>query len=511
MLTVVAYYGMSDAPQSRLYVNTGMPQEQYTSTISYAGPLTPPPSAHESRRGSLACGSLLDGGYHGMSTGYALSQPATPVHHVPSLGLPFQQQQWRQLPDSPDPTANYSYQRPHGNHHASFSASSARGLDHGGFAQEQTSHDVRMDMGWQHAPEVPWTTSHPAVQTHHLGLSSSLFQSNSSLGQASNMAVVAQDESYTGLHIDTSQANSFTASITAPYPYGQATVVPSELSPSDQYIMQNYSAYSSPNGGRESLSNSFASASTSFESMNEYTTPPTPDDVYTCTADDEGWEHIVKGEHLSPTPGVYLAGHSLSSRDTRSRRTRRRPTKGSKANQPRETRYVGEQGIRVDLEGKACGSGLGWDLVNDRLVGPERTYVRKPHICPMMDDKTGRRCDAGFDRSEHLKRHMAKHSDARPYSCPLPDCKHTRGMGRGDNAKDHFKTHLKGTKTGRRNAHFKWPMVKAALLQQYTDEKTSTNLITNIERWIRTNKDGACQRNRYGEPLTESDLIDMEM
>ncbi|TKA81034.1 hypothetical protein B0A55_02492 [Friedmanniomyces simplex] len=287
------------------------------------------------------------------------------------------------------------------------------------------------------------------------------------------------------------------------YSQGQSTVVPSQLG--DQYIVQPYSAYSSPNGGHESATTSFAATNTSFDTF-EYATPPTPDDIYGYRAGDD-WE-LVKAEDLSPTPGMMPHGHHPASNQALPYRPRRKNAKRSKARQPRESwtcQWPNEDGITCEVEGKLCGVGYEIDPVTKKVRYPGISKHLKPHPCNMLDEKTGQRCDARFDRSEHLKRHQAKHSDVRQYMCPLPDCTHKKGMGRGDNAKDHFKTHLKSTAKGRRNKQFFWPEVKKALLLKFQDEKISNNLITNIERWIRTSRDAACQRNRYGEPLTEND------
>ncbi|KAK0829076.1 hypothetical protein LTR73_004710 [Friedmanniomyces endolithicus] len=302
--------------------------------------------------------------------------------------------------------------------------------------------------------------------------------------------------------MNTPCVGSFHSSIDPCYSQSQPTVVPSQLG--DQYIAPPYSAFSSPNGGHESVNTSFATTTaTTFDSF-ESTTPPTPEDVYGYRAGDD-WE-LVKAEDLSPGPGMLSHGYQPVPNQDLPHRPRRKNAKRSKARQPRECfTWPNEDGITCEVEGKLCGVGYEIDPVTKKVRYPGISKQLKPHPCNMLDGKTGIRCSARFDRSEHLKRHQAKHSEFRQYMCPIPDCIHKKGMGRGDNAKDHFKTHLKSTAKGRRNKQLFWPELKKALLLKFQDEKVSNNLISNIERWIRTSRDAACQRNRYGEPLTESD------
>ncbi|KAK3114694.1 hypothetical protein LTR53_006745 [Teratosphaeriaceae sp. CCFEE 6253] len=492
MQTLHDVYGMSDNTPSRLFVHTGMPPEQYTNAPFCVGPLTPPPSAHESRRGSLAYSNLSDGGYNGTGAACALSQPATPAHNL-SFGPPFEQQ-WRQASQTPQVTAGYHHHHPHAMLDTSYSPSSARDVDRGGFLPLcEGLGNMGVNVTWPDVQPDGWNSQSRSLQSQYPGLTSSLFPSQLSLGPISHEELY---RSAMGLHIDTTPTASFTSTMDSAYASGLTTVVPSELSPGDQYvnIVHPSMACSNPNGGRESFPTNFGSTTASFASF-ESTTCTTPEDAYSYP-DDDGWEHVVKADHPSPTPGAATRGQ---------RPARRRHAKRSRPRQAHRS-WVGEA-FDIDIEDRA------YALWDSGSLAAGKAQAKKPHVCPITDEKTGRKCEAGFDRSEHMKRHMAKHSGSRPYLCPLPDCKHTKGIGRGDNAKDHFKTHLKATKTGRRNSHFKWPFVKAALLQQYTDEKIATNLITNIERWIRTptNRDAACQRNRYGEPLTERDLIEMEL
>ncbi|KAL0090629.1 C2H2-type zinc finger transcription factor [Phycomyces blakesleeanus] len=53
-------------------------------------------------------------------------------------------------------------------------------------------------------------------------------------------------------------------------------------------------------------------------------------------------------------------------------------------------------------------------------------------------------CDMVFTRSEHLARHIRKHTGDKPYSCPFPTC--GRNFSRYDNMMQHQQTHFRTKK-----------------------------------------------------------------
>ncbi|KAI7867930.1 hypothetical protein BDF14DRAFT_1700505, partial [Spinellus fusiger] len=48
-------------------------------------------------------------------------------------------------------------------------------------------------------------------------------------------------------------------------------------------------------------------------------------------------------------------------------------------------------------------------------------------------------CTMSFSRSEHLARHIRKHTGEKPFSCIVPDC--NRRFSRYDNMMQHTHTH----------------------------------------------------------------------
>ncbi|KAK4899808.1 hypothetical protein LTR27_003074 [Elasticomyces elasticus] len=511
-ITIALLHSMSNVTPSRSMRALDVPfpiDTSKSSAMMYAGCLTPPQSAHEtSRRGSLALCGLPETGYNGLNLLHANSLPPTPAHDTSSAGHSFTQ--WQQCPtghtlDSIETTVHqYSPNHTHGNYQECIlSPSRTEAMHHslvpGGYSYN-VSNDTHLEATWP-MHTVDWSGHNSTINGQHPGLNLASYAEQSlAMGpRLDDSHYDCPSQASAGVNIDTAHASSFGPSMDSCYSHSQPTVVPSQLG-GGQYLLPPFSTYSSPKGQPENVSASFDTISAN-SSFSGYTTPTTPEFGH---SGNDGWYH-VKDEDLSPTPNMLAHSHDFARYNKMSQRSQpRRNGRRSKARQPRDTyNYMSFDSIAVEVEGKACDVDYDMATRTVRYAGVPKQL--KPHPCTMTDEKTGNRCTARFDRSEHLKRHQAKHSDMRPYMCPLPDCKHTKGIGRGDNAKDHFKTHLKHTHKGRRNTLFLWPDVRTALLREFQDEKISSNLITNIERWIRTSSDAGNQRNLQGEPLTEND------
>jgi hypothetical protein len=122
------------------------------------------------------------------------------------------------------------------------------------------------------------------------------------------------------------------------------------------------------------------------------------------------------------------------------------------------------------------GTGIDLHLEGDN-IGSQK---KKSYVCVYIEDD-GRQCNTAFARSEHLKRHLSKHSKDRKFPCVLPDC--SKKIGRSDNACDHFRTHLQMPGRNKRNKHFHWRDVEGRIRLAYPD-KVAAKIIVNLERWL---------------------------
>ena len=467
-------------------IDTKLSADRTSASLSYGGLHTPPQSAHESRRPSLQYSTLSEGPFSASSNSFSYSQPSTPIHGINQVPEGFvqgwhastgsQMEAMTIMPNGCGSTqisehslpVTYAVQ-PSCNPGAVETTSPYSHLTHRG--QDG-------GIGLQVEPSLPSMETWKPLQEiangymdHNTCLGAALFAPAEGLNDIPDVSM----PSFSGVgsashqvhpHLESSSVGNFQA-------YGVQTalqnhpqvVVPSQLSPQDDYLQHHFSHYMSPDRSQDGYSTSFGSSSTGFHDY-ETLRAPSPADAYFAHSEDEDYVAIKAEEMSSPfasTSSRRLAvQHGL-------------PT-GSKRRSPRRLRKAGKniachvhdiRGCLVQCEGKQC-------YLNP--VKYEKGSNKKPHECKYPN------CYARFDRSEHLKRHLGKHQDKeeRKYPCPL--C--TKRIGRPDNAGDHFKTHLRPKTKGKRNDHFDWPVLRDAILNSYEDHKSAKKLIDNLHRWM---------------------------
>ncbi|KAF2161209.1 hypothetical protein M409DRAFT_59215 [Zasmidium cellare ATCC 36951] len=478
-------------------IDTRGPAEKAAASLSFSGwPLTPPQSAHESRRPSLAYSALSDASHSGPSSVGGYSQPATPVHAMNQHN--DVKQQWS---DGTDVHASMSAsladtcstgQVPQHNFASAFQQLSMCGANapHGlSTYTPQGQHQVGsygLDMS-SDSPMRGDTWSQPqqisTAFNGHPGLRTTLFQSTQGLGQDSGSMYANPSHSvHTSLGAS-AFPNYDTAGPTLDTSFYQApqVVVPSQLSPHEDYPMEQYSGYDQQEV-EDGFTQSFDSSASSYNGW-ETMEPPSPQEAYFTKNEDDDFI-AVKYEPSTPSRGPSRSQGFFESGPSQTRPRRRGSKRGRKSQAEgkcwyqanvcnMEVRYKGPRFSRLQ---SADGS--------IQYVSEERKET-KPHKCTFKD-ADGNVCISRFDRSEHLKRHMSKHSEVRDYPCPLHDC--DKKIARPDNAADHFRTHLRKPVKGKRNKHCTFERLQEAILQEYPD-KTATKLLNNLRKWYEAERE----------------------
>ncbi|KAI7265744.1 hypothetical protein KC345_g8396 [Hortaea werneckii] len=435
-------------------LDTRLHDPKHATAVSFGGWLTPPQSAHESRRGSLANSLDTDQAFSAHPNG-AVSMPATPVHvnnyshnplrsqwtqHTSSLATQIQdhfgiQQYQDTLPDpkmaqlcvSPGQDGGLMYSSP----------------QHAASMNDMDSH---MD-----AASSQWMHSHGNAMSsmEDVDLRPALFQDAPHF--ASNFQYESHAKLGHGLSVDTTTAgpanmyDDTTSNLVQPQ-----LVVPSQLSPGEDWSMVEYPDYCNAQDGTPGL----VSATSSFSAFDfpEASTPEADHSMYT---EDQGYV-MVKPEPLtSPTTSSAYSIMQASPQRTRKQSVKR----SGKSNIPRAFWKNQATNCLVYVEGNC-------HFTKEGRVVVQNKPVLKPHKC---------HCGNSFERSEHLKRHQKSHSPSRDYPCPLLGCK-SKGSARGDNATDHFKTHLKKDIKGRRNQFIEWPELKVKILETYPPDRANKML-----------------------------------
>ena len=440
-------------------------------------PLTPPQSAQESRRPSLAC-SLMSDAHSGPSSISSYSQPATPVHSMANSAENFGQQ-WHDtaemhvMPGHIDTTC----------------AMNAPPMYSASFPQHGL-HMTTQDMSMQMPTASPAPTNHWQQHAHHgsfgasvqHGLTDTLYQSTQGLGQhvAPQASMYANPSTSVVASLDQSAFPNYdsNAHVAGSFSQPPQVVVPSQLGPQDDYQMDQYPSYSQEDDMVHEFAQSFdANAGHGgWQSVG----PESPIEAYMGPSDDDEYV-LVKDEYTgTPSRSSNYRGHQPSPLQKRHSKKARKSLASGKAFCEFSTPH-----FDVRCEGSPFVVDPNTGRIIPSSVGPRNS---KPHKCHAMkaDGKTA--CGASFDRSEHLKRHAVSHTDERPYPCPLPDCK--KRIGRPDNAGDHFKTHLKGHSKGKRNNHVSFETLQDAILNHPAyDDKKATKLLNNLKKFLITHEE----------------------
>lgn len=440
-----------------------------------AGWLTPPQSAHESRRPSLVYPAASDMPYSAGSTTTVFSMPSTPCRGVADH--------------------HNSAMQSFSQGHLGLDLSASAG--HSQLAQDwvhldlegQTSCDLGPDATWPAHPAISngmndlnahFSSEHPeemwhtdmvpdhSFLHHPSGLQSTLFPVTHAM--VANQHAIP--EIYNNEHVATDNHvvdmppvyhNHYHDTMS---PYRSPGIVePALINPHSEYTDEHYSMLASPGSSSpQDLSTSFNSGfSSSFEEIR------TPGPELGCCEDVDGFVVVKEEAGLSPISSTEL-------KPGRSRSGGRRSSKRSRKVHPFQQRQnLRGTGIDLELEGE------GISFEGDQLVLTNRTQKKKSFVC-IFTEEDGRQCNTAFARSEHLKRHQNKHSKHRNFPCVLPKCH--KAIGRSDNACDHFRTHLQLEKRNKRNSHFHWRDVEVRIRDAYPD-KQAAKIIVNLERWLK--------------------------
>ena len=272
-------------------------------------------------------------------------------------------------------------------------------------------------------------------------------------------------------------------------PYQSPEIVePSLVNPHNEYAELHYSMLGSPGSSPQDLSASFDSEFSS--SLNEVHTPGADMD---CCEDLDGFLHVKREAGTSPLS-------SFEAKPSRTRSSGRKASKRSRKVQPCQ-QVQNINGIAVHLEG----AGIGFE--GNRFIYTEHNPKKKSYVCVHIGED-GQRCNTAFARSEHLKRHLSKHSKDRKFPCVLPKC--GKKIGRSDNACDHFRTHLQLPGRNKRNPHFHWRFVESRIRDAYPD-KVAAKIVVNLERWLEKECSVNEQlRNAHSDdqwPLEDSEFV----
>lgn len=312
-----------------------------------------------------------------------------------------------------------------------------------------------------------WTHASQAALHLDSGLKNPLFQTTPGMGHGSDSMYANPASSMHHPSLEPSVFQGFN-NVTSMYPPAQV-VIPSQVNPQEDYTMDQYPDYDANDHVVEEFSRSFDSSTTSYGGW-DTVGPQSPDAAYFAPSDDD--EYVLVKDELNRSPRSRQ--HYMNNSPHRvNRRASRRSKKAHPI--PHMSAERDCHGIIVRYEGKE------WDNVNGRIVArhPDES---KPHRC-LVFEEDGTQCTAKFTRSEHLKRHMTKHSDEKPFPCPLDSC--NKEIKRSDNAGDHFRTHLRPAAKGKRNKPCTLTQLANAMHGDSNwDDKKTTKMLTNLGKWL---------------------------
>jgi hypothetical protein len=439
--------------------------------LQCAGWLTPPQSAHESRRPSLVYPSAGDMPYSAASTATVFSMPSTPCRVVPDQ---------THTPMQSFSRAHLGLDLPAGHSHL---AQDWMNLN----LEGQTTCDLDPEAAWsaqpivstgpedfhghlvsEHAEDMWQTHNNPdhSFMQQPTGLQSTLFPVTHAMTAGHHAMPDIYDSETSAMDsqvadFSSEYQNQYMAAMT---PYQSPGIVePALVNPHNEYADHHYSMLGSPGSSPQDLSASFNSEfSSSFEEVH------TPGADMDCCEDIDGFLHVKREAGTSPVS-------SFEAKPSRTRSGGRRTSKRSRKVQPcQQVQNINGTGIDLHLEG----DGIGFE--GNRFIYTDHPHKKKSYVCVHIGED-GRQCNTAFARSEHLKRHLSKHSKDRKFPCVLPKCE--KKIGRSDNACDHFRTHLQLPGRNKRNPHFHWRFVESRIRDAYQD-KVAAKIIVNLERWL---------------------------
>lgn len=173
-------------------------------------------------------------------------------------------------------------------------------------------------------------------------------------------------------------------------------------------------------------------------------------------------------------------------RKSHDRSQRRRSMKrDSKRERKSETRS--RRKLRDELPEAYVSMGDGFIPLHGKPRGKQRSK------CTFISP-AGKRCDAQFERPEHLKRHEHTHTGEKPFVCVLTAAELgeskpcSRPFSRRDNLRDHYKTHVKIAKAGR-NGRCTFKVLRDALVNRETKEEADKT-IAMLSTWWKAETTG---------------------
>ncbi len=455
-----------------------------SSTLSYGGLPTPPQSADESRRPSLQYLTLMDPPFSASSSSFAYSHPNTPVHAINSQGHPLMSAYTENVEARLEPgSASSSTRRGDSFRGATLQTPFAlqpSPID-AGYSQPPHHHDdsYGFELGVDMSATEGWRPPQQMLngyETQPTFLGSALFPSSHSLVPDSHPVQLPHGHSPSSLHHQyDSTFHGYGA--TPLYTHAPQVVVPSQLSPQDAFPQHDWSEYPDAPPHSAVSASSFGSSAQGYLEY-DMVDPPSPAEAYFAHSEDEDYMMIKPERMATPSKCHSSRWSTMTNSACSSGRSKRRPSRklrnGAKG-VAWHSHVSSDFGCLVQYEGR------GFHVNDDGSIKVERATSKKPHKCHHVS-ADGKECARRFERSEHLKRHMGMHSDERKYFCPLKGCH--KNIQRPDNAADHFKTHLRPKTKGKRNEHFEWHVLQAAIRSEYNDSKSANKLLTNLQRWV---------------------------
>lgn len=308
-----------------------------------------------------------------------------------------------------------------------------------------------------------WTPAHSAALGLDSSMKTNLFQTEQALEQGINGSMNTSSmyvDPASSMHHPSLEPSVFQEfNNVAMYP-PQQVVIPSQVNPHEDYKIEQYPGYDA--------NESFDSSVTGYSGWDSVG-PQSPESAYYGPSEDDEFVMVNHSVSETPDPRQHFTGNSPSHVSRKPARKSRKATQTSQLLAEREL-----HGVTVRYEGKP------WERDSEGKAIARDPAKSKSERC-MLTNKDGTKCLRKFHRLEHLKRHLTSHYPGK-YPCPFEGCPGL--MSRIDNAGDHFKSHLAKQTKGKRNKHYSFEQVTAALRgDERWDQKKLSNMLTNLKKW----------------------------